>query len=307
MKPPTGPPAARLIARLAVATLTLAGLALWMHTPATAAVRTLAVVTAQTIVEVTTGNSHSCGLTASGAAYCWGLNDVGQVGDNTTANNNVPTLVSNPSIGAVTWSKIAAGGSHTCAITTTNAAYCWGANSVRQLGDGTTAAKNVPTLVSNPSIGAVQWSKIAAGTEHTCAITTANAAYCWGENSFGQLGDGTTADKNIPTLVSNPPGGVLLWSEITAGAQHTCAISDTHEAYCWGGNGFGNLGDGTTASKNIPTLVSNPSGSAVQWGQIAAGGFHTCAITTAPSMAPTSVRAQSITNAAYCWGSNSDG
>ncbi|MFM7199119.1 MAG: RCC1 domain-containing protein, partial [Chloroflexota bacterium] len=166
------PPPARLIARLAVATLTLAGLALWMHTPATAAVRTLAVATAQAFVEVTTGIDYSCGLTASGAAYCWGFNDVGQVGDNTTANKNVPTLVSNPSGPAVTWSKIAAGGSHTCAITTTNAAYCWGANSERQLGDGTTADRNVPTLVSNPSGGAVQWSQIDAGKTHTCAITT---------------------------------------------------------------------------------------------------------------------------------------
>jgi alpha-tubulin suppressor-like RCC1 family protein len=268
-----------------------------MHTPATAAVRTLAVATAQAFVEVTTGIDYSCGLTASGAAYCWGSSSDGQLGDGTTANKNVPTLVSNPSGGAVTWSKIAAGWYHTCAITTTNAAYCWGANSVRQLGDGTTAAKNVPTLVSDPSIGAVTWSQITAGLDHTCAITTTNAAYCWGRIGMGNLGDGTTADRNFPTLVSDPSGGAVTWSQITAGASYTCGITTTNVAYCWGRNnspsGVGNLGDGTTADRNIPTLVSDPSGGAVQWSQIAAGGYHTCATTP--------------TNAAYCWGRNSDG
>ena len=259
-----------------------------MHTPATAAVRTLAVATAQAFVEVTTGIDYSSGLTASGAAYCWGVNDVGQVGDNTTARKNIPTLVSNPSGGAVTWSKIAAGWYHTCAITTTNAAYCWGANSVRQLGDGTTAAKNVPTLVSDPSIGAVTWSQITAGLDHTCAITTTNAAYCWGRNGMGNLGDGTTADRNFPTLVSDPSGGAVQWSQIAAGGYHTCATTPTNAAYCWGRNSDGRLGIGSTTNASVPTAVVG----SLSFTRLPTGFSHTCGLAGATT---------------YCWGKNSTG
>jgi len=159
--------------------------------------------------ELTLGFDHSCGLTAAGDAYCWGDNTWGQLGEATTSVALEPTAVT----GGIIFLALSAGSEHTCGIGTGNATRCWGENASGQLGaqatemctsaSGRTAAlcSHVPLPVSTNQI----FGSIFAGGHHTCAITTGGKAYCWGENSNGQLGTGNTSGSDVPVLVANQP------------------------------------------------------------------------------------------------------
>ena len=228
---------------------------------------------------LTAGNAHTCGLTSAGAAYCWGNNGSGRLGDNTTTERHTPTAVS----GGLTWSSLSAGASHTCGLTTAGAAYCWGWNNSGRLGDGTTTNRNTPTAVS----GGLTWSSISAGTTHTCGLTTAGVAYCWGYNANGRLGDVTTTQRLTPTAVS----GGLTWSSTSNGDSHTCGLTTAGVAYCWGYNANGRLGDGTTTQRLTPTAVSG----GLTWSTIVSSdtSLHTCAVEASSQLI-------------YCWGPNAN-
>ena len=137
--------------------------------------------------QISAGVSHTCALTTVGAVKCWGLNDQGQLGDNSTTSRLTAVEVSALSNGVV---ALAAGISHTCALTTAGGVKCWGLNSSGQLGDGITAQRSTHVDVSGLGAGAV----IVASGYHTCAITTAGRAKCWGRNDRGQLGDNSTTN-----------------------------------------------------------------------------------------------------------------
>lgn len=146
------------------------------------------------------GGGHTCGITLAGVTYCWGRNDAGQLGDGSTTARSGPALVA----GGVAFARLSAGGAHTCGVASTGAAYCWGANTNGQLGIGTNDANaTTPQSVS----GALRFGPIAAGATHTCGSLAAPRptaiAYCWGRNHMGQLGDGTTIDRQRPTAVSD--------------------------------------------------------------------------------------------------------
>jgi len=242
------------------------------------------------------GGRHFCALTSDGTAYCWGTNDEGQLGDGTNANRSNPTVVSTSlrfnSISAAgsgffysanqTESGFLAGG-HTCALTLTGAAYCWGYNRWGTSGDGTEIGHLVPTLAA-PGLS---FASISTWENHTCGITTFGETQCWGLNMHGQLGNGTTSLN-----VTNPVtvAGGIVFTSLSAGWQHTCGITSAGASYCWGFNGFGGLGDGTTSDRPTPTPVS----SAAVWSSITAGGWlQTCGLATSGT--------------AYCWGGNLDG
>jgi alpha-tubulin suppressor-like RCC1 family protein len=230
-----------------------------------------------TFTSIVIGAYHACGLVA-GAAKCWGANWNGQLGDGTTTPRNVPTTVS----GSLTFTAISAGYYHTCGLVA-GAAKCWGYNGNGQLGDGTTTDQYAPTAVS----GSLTFVSISGGGWYTCGVTTLGLAKCWGDNSYGQVGDGTTAGRTTPG--TNVSGG-LTWASVSSGLNYSCGVTTGGAGYCWGYNGRGQLGDGTTGNRSSPTVVSGAN----VWLSISAGpGYHTCGLTTS--------------HVAKCWGLNANG
>jgi alpha-tubulin suppressor-like RCC1 family protein len=229
--------------------------------------------------------AYTCALTPTGTVRCWGDNLHGQLGDGTTLQRLTPVTVTGLGSGV---QQIAAGNAHTCALTGEGAVLCWGDNRHGQLGDGTTTQRLAPVPVAGLGSGV---RAIAAGGDHACALTMAGAVFCWGENIAGQLGDGTRVQRNMPVLVSGAGEGVQA---IALGYYHSCALSTGGAVSCWGYNGVGALGDGSTGDADHNRLTPVPVlglGSGVA--QIAAGYEHTCAATTAGAM--------------LCWGWNVTG
>jgi alpha-tubulin suppressor-like RCC1 family protein len=216
------------------------------------------------VAAIAAGWEHTCalvlpqgGLTSGGGAKCWGSNW-----------GSTPVDVVGLGSGVV---AIAAGVHHTCALTGGGGggAKCWGDNEYGQLGDGTTTWRSTPVDVVGLTSGV---AAIAARGYHTCALTSGGGAKCWGYNEYGQLGDGTTTDRSTPVDVVGLGSGVAA---IAAGGFHTCALTSGGGVKCWGWNGYGRLGDGTTTDRNTPVdVVGLASGVAA----IAAGGYHTCAL-----------------------------
>lgn len=184
---------------------------------------------------IVAGGLHTCGLTPSGQAWCWGNGYSGLLGNGSNETQLVPSLV----VGGLTFTSLVLGGDHTCGLTGTGQAYCWGKNTEGQLGLG----DNSDFLVYEPRVvtGGLTFVDLAAGYNHTCGITVAGQAYCWGWNMNGQLGDNTNTNRNEPTLVV----GGHSYSEVVAGELHTCARTSLGEVYCWGFNSVGQLGTST--------------------------------------------------------------
>jgi len=236
------------------------------------------------IAAIAAGANHTCALTAGGGVVCWGRNTDGQLGNGGSGSSS-RSLTPTPVVGLENGvAAIAAGYAHTCALTTGGAVLCWGANWAGQLGDGTTAERKTPTAVIGLESGI---ATLVTGGVHTCAVTSAGGAMCWGWNTTGQLGDGTTTGRLTPVAVAGLEGGVEM---LTAGDTHTCAVTAAGGGVCWGKNLSGQLGDGTTADRWTPTAVSE-LGSGVAG--ITAGFSHTCAAATGGTV--------------VCWGRNAEG
>lgn len=227
------------------------------------------------------GGFHTCGLTGAGGAKCWGVNTNGRLGDGTNVNRLTAVDVSGLTTGVI---AISPGGDHTCALTSAGGVKCWGLNANGQLGDGTTTERLTPTNVSGLTSGVIA---IASGIRHTCALTTSGGVKCWGQNAFGQLGNNSTAQSLTPVDVTGLTSGVIA---ISAGEQHTCALLSTGGVKCWGTNGFGQVGDGTTTQRLTAVNVSGLTSGVTA---ISAGNFQTCALTT--------------TGGVKCWGHNHHG
>jgi alpha-tubulin suppressor-like RCC1 family protein len=233
--------------------------------------------------QVVAGAAHTCALTAAGVAYCWGSNGYGQLGDNSTTQRTAPVAVA----GGITFDSLSAGYYHTCGVAGT-ALYCWGLDTDGQLGDDASFAnKSVPTVVA----GGQSWASVSAGQYHTCALTTAGDAYCWGQDTYGQLGnDASFTGSGTPVIVA----GSRTWDGISAGGWHTCGVDAGGVGYCWGANYDGRLGVDTTAiadGVHQPTPVAVYGG--LTWSTLRAGQYHSCGLTS--------------TGSAYCFGYNGDG
>jgi alpha-tubulin suppressor-like RCC1 family protein len=223
------------------------------------------------VTAVAAGLYHTCAL-KGGQVYCWGWNGSGQLGDETNTNRNTPTLVAGGEMGNSGVTAVAASGYHICALKG-GQVYCWGWNWEGQLGDGTNTNRNTPTLVAGGEMGNSGVTAVAAGGSHTCALK-GGQVYCWGYNSAGQLGNGTNTDSTTPTLVA---GGAMGNSGVTAVAavgSRTCALKGG-QVYCWGWNGYGQLGDNTTTQRTTPTLVAGGAMGNSGVTAVAAGTHHT--------------------------------
>jgi alpha-tubulin suppressor-like RCC1 family protein len=228
---------------------------------------------------VTAGWDNSCALMVGGTMDCWGFNNHGQLGDGTTTNRSSPTPV--PGLSNVT--AITAGGYHTCALLADTTVRCWGEGDFDELGDGTGTDQSTPVAVAGLT-GAVS---VSAGRNTTCARTsTGEVLLCWGNNDFGQLGDGTTASRPTPVVIGSS------YASVAAGGDHTCEITTGGDVDCQGDNSLGQLGfaspEGSPPSSDSPTQVDG----GFEQDEVIAGDQFSC------SQAADEIR---------CWGDNTYG
>ena len=281
------------------------------------------------IKTISAGAYHTCAVSNAGNAYCWGSDGNGRLGDGGTTEKSVPQRVHKGEAASgdfdTDWlanvKSISAGGYHTCAVSNAGNAYCWGEGGNGRLGDGGTTEKLVPQRVHKGEAASgdfdTDWlanvKSISAGDYHTCAVSNAGNAYCWGYALYGQLGDGQAETKSVPQRVHKGEAAssdfdtdwLANVKSISAGAgyesgkSHTCAVSYAGNAYCWGESEDGRLGDGQIADdKSVPQrvhkgeAVSGDYDSTETWlanvKSISAGSYHTCAVSNAGNT--------------YCWG-----
>jgi adhesin/invasin len=229
--------------------------------------------------DVAAGALHACGRSVDGVAYCWGANNLGSVGDGNPGARTTPSAISSNSL----FTLLSSGADFSCGITTQGSAFCWGANINGELGKGSGGSSSVPVAVA----GGHTFTSIATnrigGTNHACGIATGGQLWCWGSNSKGQLGIGTTGGtRNAPVQVDAGNSYV----QVAAGGLYSCAIRTGGAAYCWGDNEFGQLGDGSTDARTTPTAVAG----GLSFTQLAASQIHTCGLATDGTV--------------YCWGLN---
>ncbi len=229
-------------------------------------------------------SGFSCGVATDAVAYCWGQGLFGELGDG--SDTAVTRLSPFPVAGGHRFLDIRSNG-YSCGLTTDHLAWCWGANTRGNLGDGTTTTSSIPVRVS----GTRKWRQIDVGNDgHTCAVTLGNVLFCWGNNAFGQVGDKTKTERHVPVHV----GGSLRFTEVSAGMLFTCAVSTDQRIFCWGLNRDGNLGDGTLRDHLGPYLVAG----AQRYVHVSAdagipGTHHACAVST--------------TERIFCWGAHDAG
>lgn len=236
------------------------------------------------VTAVSAGDWHNCALTTGGGVKCWGRNTSGQLGNGTVTNNQkTPVNVDGLASGVT---AVTGGSLHTCALTTGGGVKCWGYGTFGQLGDSTTtAAQKTPVDVDGLGSGVVA---ITAGLYHTCALTTGGGVKCWGAPDGGRvLGNGATTNQVTPADVSGLSSGVVA---ISAGELHTCALINDGTVKCWGRGNLGQLGNANWDHQSFPVAVAGLPAPVVS---IAAGGYHTCAVTNA--------------GAALCWGLGTSG
>ena len=225
------------------------------------------------------GSGHGCALTSRGAVRCWGWNNLGQLGNGAaTYQSNVPVDVKG--LGSSV-TAIAAGWTHTCALTSAGGVKCWGSNGTGQLGTGSVTPSRTPVDVRGLASGV---RAIAAGGGQTCALTTVGGVKCWG---LYPGNGGRSSFVHTPVDVAGLASGVTA---IGAGNRHTCAVASGGGLKCWGDGFSGKLCDGSTAHRLAPVdVVGLASGVKA----VTAGQAHTCALTTAGGV--------------KCWGFNRDG
>lgn len=238
------------------------------------------------ISQIAAGLGTPVVITASGAAYAWGLNNSGQVGDNSRASRSNPTAVT----GSLVFKQVTSGNGISAGIASDGTAYAWGNNGTGQLGNNNLSVLQAsnPTAVS----GGLFYRQISAGNNSVAAIDSGANGKGWGDNTYGNLGDGTTSSRSAPASVS----GGRKWRFISTSGLHTVGIDNNGDAYAWGNNAFGQLGFATNINNvSSPVLVAG----GIKWSQVAcsAGFGGTWGNTVGID----------VNGNAYAWGSNSTG
>lgn len=246
------------------------------------------------------GWDHTCAVRSDGTAWCWGRWSNGRLGSGATSDRDTPQQVRGPSgVGFLTGvADIEGGDDHTCARKTDGTVWCWGQGDRGQIGDDATSDRTYPVQVHGVNgVGFLtDVVELSSGGDHNCARTSDGAVYCWGQGSYGQLGNNDDNDVETPVRVVGPGGsGWMIAVEISVGEDHTCARQSDGTAWCWGRNDEGRLGDDTAVDRDAPVQVvgSGGVGTLTSVERLSTGEEHTCA-----RRADTSV---------WCWGENADG
>ncbi len=251
--------------------------------------------------QVSSTYQHTCAIDAYGKAFCWGLNDNGQLGNgNTGTNSNLPVAVDTSGVLAgLRIKSIATGYTSTCAIASDDLPYCWGAGTSGQLGNGGTTVSNVPVAVTTSgSLAGKTVKKLTMGWQRACVLASDDYEYCWGNGDNGALGWSGWVSGYSSSPVQVSMSGVLsgkIVKDITgSGTGHSCLIASDNKAYCWGLNTSGQIGDNSVISKSVPVAVLTTgllSGKSIK--AISTNNNTTCVIAS--------------DNLPYCWGANARG
>nr|WP_257468488.1 InlB B-repeat-containing protein [Bifidobacterium asteroides] len=271
-----------------------------------------------TYVQVSAGFDYSLAVGSDGNAYAWGYNSNYQLGDGTTIiRQTTPVRVKTPDRKAYpdlpedfAYLQVSAGGWHSLALGSDGNVYAWGLNDVGELGNGTTSTRQLtPIKVGKPAgkTAAFTYVQVSAGWRHSLAVGSDGNAYAWGLNSDGELGDGTTTERHTPVRVKTPDRKAypdlpedFAYLQVSAGWRHSLAVGSDGNAYAWGLNGDGELGDGTTTERHTPVRVKTPDRKAYPdlpedfaYLQVSAGGSYSMALGSDGN--------------AYAWGDNNSG
>jgi alpha-tubulin suppressor-like RCC1 family protein len=260
----------------------------------TATARPVPVSGGHVFTSLDSGAHHTCALKADGSAWCWGYNRFGQLGDGSTSTPGEPVAVRT----GQRFNQISAGGYHTCGVATNDTGpnvFCWGLNTVGQVGAGTDASiSTIPVPAASP----VRLSSVSAGSDHTCGLTN-QVLYCWGGNAHGQLANGGAFPEGLPGATSPMPSPTpVRVQSVSAGTYSSCGIATDGRAYCWGRGGSGQLGNGNTVDHYHPQgIMLQPThlggSDLLTFRTISAGSRHACGST--------------LENVVYCWGNGSVG
>jgi alpha-tubulin suppressor-like RCC1 family protein len=241
------------------------------------------------VVAIATGEAHSCVLLADQTVKCWGANNSGQLGRDTSAGTT-PGSIPAPVTGLTNVDTIAAGDAHSCVRLTDQTVKCWGHNSSNQLGNATPTPRFTPV----PVTGLSNVAAVAAGGKHSCARLADGTVWCWGANESRQLGNGSPTRFITPVPVT----GLSNVAAVATGGVHGCAVLKDGAVRCWGANFIGQLGNGTTVDSSTPVQVVTPNGNPLTGVTgIAAGGAYSCAFKGDGSPS----------GPVWCWGSNLSG
>jgi alpha-tubulin suppressor-like RCC1 family protein len=239
--------------------------------------------------QVSAGGLASCAAKSDGTLWCWGYNTSGQVGDGTNANRNVPTQVlTQPLLAATDWMDVTVGVSDACArrangAPATPSLFCWGSAQNAQLGNNNstgTYSFPQPILTGTPGVAAE-----AAGSGDSCATRKDGTLECWGDNTYGTVGNNSSNTQRTPMPVNTDTD----WAAVSMMGQAACATKTGGSLWCWGYNRYGQLGDGTVVLKSVPTHI----GTDTDWATLGLGFDHACAIKTGKTL--------------WCWGGNPRG
>jgi alpha-tubulin suppressor-like RCC1 family protein len=260
----------------------------------TATARPVAVSGGHRFAAIDAGSNHTCALKDDGSAWCWGNNRYGQLGDGTTTTPGEPM----PVMTDLRFDAITAGGQHTCGLARVAGpnVYCWGLNTVGQLGAG---SDHVLVTTPVPTAAAVRLSRISAGFDHSCGVAPDATLYCWGGNAWGQLGNGGAFPAGLPGATAPTPSPTTVtFRSVSAGTYATCGIDTDNRGHCWGQGAAGRLGNGHVADQYLPqTIVLQPGNmhafDLLTFTTLSAGGTHTCG--------------SSADGVVFCWGSGSLG
>jgi alpha-tubulin suppressor-like RCC1 family protein len=224
------------------------------------------------------GGSHTCVQKVGGALWCWGSDRLGQLGLGRGGDQSTPFQIGTSS----TWTAVSSGDGHSCAIQSGSSLFCWGWNVEGQLGNGTKGLYANDYFTPTPVVPQDGWQMVSAGANLTCAIMHDATLWCWGQNDYGQLGNGNTFDSASPIQVAEGTS----WEMVATGVRNACGIRSDSTLWCWGS---GPLGDGTSDAHHSPIQIGVGS----SWAGIARGRAHACGIKTDQSL--------------WCWGYNYNG